>query len=586
MDLTPGMAYPIQAFLKLRRNTGQPTLTLPLNTTMPGRGPSRTSGPIPLANKDLVASLTLEQKIAQLMMIPLVVDEEINQTFMANSPYKMDQSHIERLIQEYGIGSVIIMGKGTQEKVQSYIDRLQGLAQFPLLVGIDAEWGLSMRLENTLRFPRAMTLGALASKNYELIQKLGRVIGKSCKELGIGINFAPVVDVNPPFTYETGKESKPPYINTRSFGDDPIRVAFQAGKFAQGLREAGILACAKHFPGHGATTTDSHCTLPLIAWDREQLDKIDLRPFRELIKQGIPAIMIAHLLVPALDETMPSSASFEITTNLLQGELGFNGLIITDGLGMGALLEQYKTGEIECNALLAGNDILLGVMNVPHTINLVKQAINDGKITEQEIERRVLKVLKAKDWIHEHRNDRTSAINQTNLKREIYRQAIALIKNNQNILPFKPEEPLDIRVYGLSQSFKFADVLQKHVHQTKDRASAVVLAIYPIAKKCMIDEQTKEERSNEPISLTTEISELRKYYTNIIAVLFDSPYRIAEIETADAIICAHEDDPDAQEGAALTLLGYHNPSGVLPISIGQDFRVGTKLSYPTMQSSK
>jgi beta-N-acetylhexosaminidase len=579
--MDPSTAIPIRTFFsRLRKNTGQPNLTL-IPTSSPAASapsPSRISGPIPSSNKALLGLLTLDQKIAQLMMIPLVVDEEMNQAFMANSPYKMDQSHVENTIQEYGIGSVIILGKGTPEKAKSYIDRLQGLAQSPLLVGIDAEWGLSMRLDNTLRLPRVMTLGALAPKYNPLIRKLAELIGTSCKELGAGINFAPVADVN--------NNPGNPIIGMRSFGEDPARVACKATLFARGLSDAGIIACAKHFPGHGDTTTDSHCTLPIISHDRSHLNEIELRPFRELIKNNIPALMTAHLLLPALDEGMPASASPEITTNLLKYELGFKGLIITDGLGMGALLAQFKPGEIECNALLAGNDILLGVMNVPLTIHLVKQAMKDGKITEDELNQRVLKVLEAKDWINGHTNCVKSNIIPTDLKREIYRNALTLVKNNQKILPHDPSTPLDVRVYGLAQLFKFPDTVQQHAHRTLARASKVVLAVYPVAKNRMIDEKTNQQQSNAPVSLATEIMQLRKDYTNIIAVLFDSPYRIAEVETADAIICAYEDDPDAQEGAAFALLGFLNPCGILPVSVGKDFPVGTGLSYLPMKPRK
>jgi beta-N-acetylhexosaminidase len=574
-SMDPSRAIPIHSVpSRLRKNTGQPRLT-PLSTSTPPF--SRISGPLPSSNKALLGLLTLDQKIAQLMMIPVVVDEEMNRTFMANSPYyKMDQTHVESIIQEYGIGSVIILGKGTPEKAKSYIDRLQGLAQSPLLVGIDAEYGLSMRLENTLSFPRAMTLGALAPKYNPLIRKLAQLIGTSCKELGIGINFAPVADVN--------NNPDNPIIGTRSFGEDPERVACKATLLAQGLTDAGIIACAKHFPGHGDTTTDSHCTLPIISHDRSHLNKIELRPFRELIKQRIPALMTAHLLLPALDETMPASASPEITTNLLKYELGFTGLIITDGLGMGALLKRFKPGEIECNALLAGNDILLGVMNVPLTIYLVKQAIKNGKITEDELDQRVLKVLEAKDWINNHKSSVQINIVPTDLKREIYRNAITLVKNNQDTLPHNHDTPLDVRIYGLSPSFKFTDTLQKHVHKTQERASTVVLAIYPVTKNHMIDEEAAQQQSNAPISLATEIMQLSKDYTKIIAVLFDSPYRIVEVKTSDAIICAYEDDPDAQESAAFELLGFLNPNGVLPVSVGKDFPVGTGLSYPTVNA--
>jgi len=522
--------------------------------------------------QSLLESLTLEQKIAQLFMVAVVSDEGMNEAFMTKSPYRMDRAHVEGLIKKYEIGNIILMGKGTTKSTRDCIDRLQGLAKIPLFVGIDAEWGLSQRLGDTLRFPHAMTLGALANKQDPRIHELGQLIGFSCKELGIDINFAPVIDVN--------INSANPIIGTRSFGENPARVASKAMQFARGLQNAGVLACAKHFPGHGDTSIDSHVTLPTIAHNRARLDAIELRPYRELIKQGVAAIMTAHLAVPALDPEQPCSLSNQVVTNLLQKELKFEGLIITDGLGMGALRERLEPGHIELQALLAGNDLLLGMLDVPLAIELIKEAIEDGKIATQEIDRRVLKILQAKEWVRYKRPVSKSLPSAIDLKKTLYKEAVTVVKNHQRLLPLKTNRSINVQTYGTLPCAKFSETLKHHLHIIEE-ASTVVLAVYPIAKARMIDEMADEQSADAPISIAQTIIDLHARNKKVIAMLFDTPYRIPEIKDADAIICAYEDDTDAQYSAALAMLGYYNPSGALPVSVGE-FPAGTSLNYTTL----
>lgn len=524
----------------------------------------------------LLATLTLEQKVAQLFMVPVVADEDMNSTFMANSPYRMDQDHVLTMIEDFEVGSVIFLGKGTPEAASASIKRMQSSSNIPLLVGIDAEWGLSMRFANTLRFPCAMTLGALAPKNDDLIRKLARKIGDSCKELGIGMNFAPVADVN--------NNPENPIIGSRSFGENPELVARKAALFTRGLIDAGILACAKHFPGHGDTKTDSHVTLPVILHDRAHLDAVELRPFRELIAQQVPAIMTAHLLVPALNAAMPASASPEITTDLLQQELKFEGLIITDGLGMGALTKHFKPGEIELNALLAGNDILLGMLDIPVALSLITQAIQAGRISEEELNRRVLKVLRAKEWIARHEGSLAEQPSGAFLKKEIYFCAITLVKNNKNTLPFKPHAYVEIKTIGTPAQAKFKDTMNRYIFD-KEETKTTLLAIYPTSRSRMIEEWSHENEFGEKISLTQHIAQLHKEHKSVVAILFGSPYKISEIADADAILCAYEDDEDAQYGAALAALGFFNPTGILPVTAHELFPAGTGLRYgPPMKT--
>lgn len=517
-----------------------------------------------------IKQMTLEQKIAQCFMVAVVPNEASNQKFMARSPYSMGHAHVENLIQKHQIGGVIFLGRGTSQQVRSCIDRFQGASRIPLLIALDAEWGLTMRLHDCLRLPKAMTLGALPKEKKSLIRQLAQYIGCSCKELGIGLNLAPVADVN--------NNPLNPIIGIRSFGEDPEHVAQCAQLYAQGLKDAGVLACAKHFPGHGDTALDSHKTLPTIAHDASHLEQIELHPFCALIEKEIPAIMSAHLCVQALDYQNPASMSKKIVTDFLQKKLHFEGLIITDGLGMGALGTSSNPGEIELEGFLAGNDILLGARHIPEAITLIKQAVQKNKISIEEIDQKVEKIMRAKSAVAHPTKTSCKHLVAENIKKEIFMRAITLVKNDKQLLPLKADIGIEVIPNGTSTSPKFEETLKKHMDQTKKLCSPVILLMYPQRKEHMIDETKKESAATSPLCITQQIADYQKKNKTVIAVLCDSAYRIADVKDADAILCAYEDDPDAQFYAALTVLGLYNPTGILPVSVSQ-FSQGTSLSY-------
>jgi len=305
-------------------------------------------------------------------------------------------------------------------------------------MSIDAEWGLGMRLDSTSVFPFQMTLGAIQDNG--LIYNMGAMIADECKRIGIQMNFAPVVDIN----------SNPanPVIGMRSFGQDRKNVMMKGMAYMQGLQENGVIATAKHFPGHGDTDTDSHQTLPVISLSPERLDSIELYPFKQLINNGLGGIMIAHLFIPAYEEEegVASTLSNNIVTGLLREELGFDGLIVTDALDMKGVTKYHKPGEIELQALLAGNDILLLPADVPKAIKRIRQAIDRGELGMEVIDERCRKVLKYKfnaglaelsnidtDGLFEGLN---SAEAQS-LKRLLFESSATLLRNKNNILPYK-----------------------------------------------------------------------------------------------------------------------------------------------------
>jgi beta-N-acetylhexosaminidase len=335
-------------------------------------------------------ALSIDQKIGQLFMVSAVADEEIAQECINRKSYRLDKEYIEELITQYHIGGIIFLGKSNPEKQILRTQHFQNISAIPLLIGQDLEPGRvgAARLPTIWNFACNKTLGIIDDE--EQTRQMGYEIGLICKQLGVHINYAPVADVN--------NNPNNPVINDRSFGDQQELVARHAIAFAQGLKNAGIIACAKHFPGHGDTYIDSHLDLPLIPHNKTRLHAVELYPFKKLIAAHIPTIMMGHLEVPAFEQTkhLPSSLSKNIVTELLQKELGFDGLIITDGLDMRGITNYFSAEEIALQALRAGNDILLCPTNVPAAVAAIKQALIDGTITEQEIDAHVEKIMRLK----------------------------------------------------------------------------------------------------------------------------------------------------------------------------------------------
>jgi len=344
--------------------------------------------------KKTLQSLTLREKIGQLFMVATTSSFEQKEEVLASKlftcPYRMDHDYIEQLIKEYHIGGLIFLFKSTPEKQIDCTNRLQKISSIPLLIGQDCEWGLSMRLYNTIEYPRNKLLGSL--HNRELVYQVGVEIGKQCKAIGVHINFSPVVDIN--------NNPNNVVIGTRSFGDNASVVSECGCAMMHGLQDQHIMACAKHFPGHGDTSVDSHFDLPCINHDIQRFFDIELVPFKVLIDAGIGGVMSAHLSIPAFEKelTRASSLSYTIVTELLERELRFDGIKITDALGMQAITKQYQPGELELEAFLAGNDILLCPLDVPKAVALIEEAVRSGMVSEVELDRRVLKILKAKVW--------------------------------------------------------------------------------------------------------------------------------------------------------------------------------------------
>jgi beta-glucosidase-like glycosyl hydrolase len=334
--------------------------------------------------------LSLNEKIGQLFMVAAVSDEELNKEFMTKSCYSMTKEYVTQLIQQYHIGGIIFLGRGTKQKQIERAHYFQSLSKIPLLIGQDFEPGLiSRRIIDGIEVPWAQELG---QQDDETVYKYAQQIADQAHELGIHIVFAPVADIN--------TNPNNPVIGKRAFGQTQELVAQKSLTFMRGLQDAGIIACAKHFPGHGDTSTDSHEVLPYIAHTDERINEVELYPFKKLIDAGVEAMMLGHLVVEALDpQKVPTSISRTVITEVLKNKLGFSGLVVTDGFGMKALTNHYTQGDIAVKALQAGADLLLCPVDVPAAIQAIKQALISGDLSEQDIDEHSIKIMKLKQKI-------------------------------------------------------------------------------------------------------------------------------------------------------------------------------------------
>ena len=362
------------------------------------------------AEKEIPAFLQSEEKWVDSVFASLSPDERLGQLFMIPCWSNKDARHVRQIrevIQKYKIGGLIFMQGGPmrQAKLTNYF---QKLSKTPLLISIDGEWGLAMRLDSTPQFPKQMTLGAI--QNDSLIYEMGKEIAMECKRLGIQVNFAPVADVN--------NNPNNPVISMRSFGEDKYLVARKAEMYMRGMQDQGVLANGKHFPGHGDTDKDSHKTLPTVPYSTARLDSLELYPFRYLMDRGLGSVMVGHLYVPAIDSTkdQASTLSSKIVTGLLKDKLGYQGLIFTDALNMKGASAYNEAGVVDAKALLAGNDVLLFTENVEKAIVEIKKSLESGELKQEDIDAHCKKILKAKYWCGLSKNKFVKKIKNTQLK--------------------------------------------------------------------------------------------------------------------------------------------------------------------------
>ena len=387
----------------------------------------------------------------------MTLDEKVGQIFMIRAHSDLGQDHINKVKEEikaYHVGGLCFF-QGTPTEQAELTNSYQELSDTPLMIAMDAEWGLGMRhKEDAISLPKQLTLGAI--QDNTLIYNMGQRVADQLQRIGTHINFAPVVDVN--------NNAENPVIHNRSFGEDIYNVTTKSFAYMKGMQENNIIACAKHFPGHGDTNVDSHFDLPVIKHDRQRLDSLELTPFRVMSELGIHAMMMAHLSVPALDSTInqPTSLSKKVVTDILQDELNFEGLIFTDALEMKGVANHYDKGEMEVRAFLAGNDVLLMPLDMDIAFNAIKDAVLAGRIPVSRLDRSVSKILKYKQDLKLHFE--STVINVSDIDRDIntkelyafksklYENAITLVKDEKNQVPFVEYNPSKIATVSLGSS--------------------------------------------------------------------------------------------------------------------------------------
>lgn len=526
--------------------------------------------------------LSLDQKIGQLFMIATYSNRN-----------ESEYATIERYVRDYHVGGLIFFqGEPFQQAILT--NRYQSVSNVPLFIGIDAEWGLGMRLDNALSFPYQITLGAI--QDDYLIELMGEEIGRQCKRLGVHINFAPVADIN------TNPEN--PVINYRSFGEDKFNVSDKAMAYARGLRQAGILASAKHFPGHGDTDSDSHFAMPMVNKSEQELWNNELIPFQNMINDSLACVMTGHLFVPSLDNRLNRSGtvSSKIIKDLLQGKMGFRGLTLTDALNMRGLTNYYKNGEAELEAYKAGNDILLQTPNLPIAFTRLKNAFLSGELDEKELNQRVHKILRAKFWAglnHLQPVELNNLLPEINseyaleLKSELYENAITIARNDNNLIPFVH---LDTTTFAsISISPKSNSLFEKYLNQYADFKNFTIpfkpskdsdwewvanqAAQYDVVVIGVHDMNSVRSRNYGVSPSTIRLIERLSKQTRVIVCAFGNPYGLRLFNTPSALICGYEDEPEAHRAIAPILFGGISAKGKLPITAQRDLPVGT--GFPT-----
>ena len=518
----------------------------------------------------------------------LTLDEKIGQLFFvqATSKNKNNSEKILNDIKNFKIGG-LIFSTGHPSIQANLTNKYQNASKTPLMISMDAEWGVGMRLDSVPKFPWNMSLGAI--KNDLLIEKIGSEIGYQFKRLGIHMNFAPVIDIN--------TNPKNPIIGNRSYGENKINVSEKGISFTKGIQSNNVLATAKHFPGHGDTSKDSHLTLPTINFDEKRIKKVELYPFKKLIEDGLSAVMIAHLNVPSLEKEnmLPSTLSKNIIEKTLIKELNFNGLIITDALEMKGVSEFTKKN-VDLMAFLAGNDILLMSSDISKGIKSIKKSIKKGKISEQRLARSVKKILKAKYKVGlnsyksiETTNliDDLNSISVTNLINKSIESIPTLIKNNSNVIPVKldTESILNIQ-FGNSDGVIFNDYLNKFKKIKSIKASNIntndlnsLLANHKlIIVSFHMKSDTPWENMNKKFSDNEQdILKLIDEHDNKILASFTNPYTLSllNLKSYNSVIVGFQNNYEFQKTIAQQIFGAKEIKGNLPVSINETYKEGT-----------
>ncbi len=535
-------------------------------------------------------TLNNDERIAQLMIVRLSsIDGKTKQAVFY-------EDKVSELVKKYNIGGICLF-QGSPVKQAEVMNRLQAQAKTPILMSIDGEWGVGMRMiDSVLPLPRQMMMGAM--QDEKIVYQYGRLVGEQCKRVGIHVNYAPVVDVN--------NNPNNPVINDRSFGEDKYKVANYGIQYMKGMQDVGVMGCAKHFPGHGDVDVDSHYDLPVINKSLAQLDSLELYPFRKIFDAGVGSVMIAHLYIPAIDNTTnrATSLSPQNIKQLMRKDLNYQGLTFTDALEMQGVKKFFPDGEASVQSLIAGNDMLCLPGDVPLSIEKIKEAIKEGKLSWTDIEMHCKKVLEAK---YMYGLNNYKPINTTNLtsdlnagipemRRLIAENAITLVtKKDDSFFPlgnWNNNKPNDVAyvVVGSSKENALTQRMKNDYNaavfyfnnEVKTDADLnafinklgaykkIVIGLHQMGRNA----SSNFGLSNSQISFVNTLQEK----TNSLILQFGNAYAAKNWCNAKNLVICYEDDEIVQNAAADMLQGKIPYKGVLPVTICPAFTYGKGIS--------
>jgi beta-N-acetylhexosaminidase len=559
-------------------------------------------------------SLTPDQRIAQLMVIRTsTVGKDGGGLFF--------DAQTDSLVKLYNVGAVCLF-QGTPAEQAALLNRIQGMAQTPIMVTVDGEWGLGMRFKDVQNFPYQLTIGAV--QDAEIAYKVGQAIAAQCKRIGIHVNYAPVVDIN--------NNPNNPVIGVRSFGEDKYKVGLFGSRIMQGMQDNGLMACAKHFPGHGDVDVDSHYDLPIINKTMQQLTDLELYPFKAVFSKGIGSVMVAHLAIPAIDSTpnKPTSISYSNITTLMRNELGYKGLTFTDALEMQGVKKYYPDGEASVQSIIAGNDMLCLPGSVPVSIEKIKKAITNGQLTWDNVYEKCKRVLMAK---YEYVAGKTEKINTTNLTADLNKDVASIRKlvaeNALTVLSMEAETmPLPITLqskpvaaiakkgvvkktvttkkimptsitymaigndgnnaisttlkksygattYGMPYTNESAWQLAEakinagpNANATKAKNERLIISLHGIARN-------PKNNFSIPKKAIDFIKNAEAKFPNTMVMLFGNCYSASNFCESKNLVVAYEDDSVFHTAAAAWLSGKIKAKGTLPVTVCNNFKYGS-----------
>lgn len=536
----------------------------------------------------ILSTMTVREMIAQLIWIPAWADAKGG-----------NYMQVEELVTKYGIGGVIFF-EGSRDLQVDFTKRIGKMSKIPLIIAQDAEWGTGMRLKEIEDFPYQMTLGAL--QNDSLIYRMGAAVAWQCRDIGVNINLAPVADVN--------NNPLNPVINYRSFGEDPERVADKAVMYMKGLQDNGIIACAKHFPGHGDTDVDSHTGLPVIKGDRQRFEEVELVPFRRLAEEGIGAVMTAHISVPGLEKSgLPATFSKKVITTLLRQDTRFRGLILTDAMNMAGATLTYPSGIAEAEAFLAGNDIIEYSTDPVRAIDEIARRVEKGEIAVSEVISRCRKLLAAKLWLENLKtgNGDTGVTpdgrqgtgipgsEHPALIRDLYNGAMTLIENNDNLIPLGRLDRIRIATVSVNRlamtefqrmTDRYTNADHYFVDPSNEQGARFVMSKLKDYDVVIAGFCSLEQKPAGQYGVTPSLNNLFRQITSLdraAVIWFGNPYGIARLDMTkkpSAFLVAYQDNQYSHQAAVQVLFGAIGASGRLPVTVSEAYTLGTGILTP------